>query len=84
MIGIFAKNRAEWCISDMGNALFGYTMVPFYDTLGPESISYVLENSQIETCISGAAGVTTLSQTKDLQKLKNIIALDDITDEATL
>jgi long-chain acyl-CoA synthetase len=76
MIGIFAKNREEWAVTDIANALYGYTMVPLYDTLGPDSISYVLFNSQIESCYCGAAGVTTISKTKDLHKLKNLIVFD--------
>lgn len=50
MIGVFAKNRREWIILDIANMLYGYTMVPFYDTLGnlckyligPESIPFIL------------------------------------------
>lgn len=34
LIGVFGKNRREWMILDIANILYGYTMVPFYDTLG--------------------------------------------------
>lgn len=50
MIGIHAKNREEWIIADMANALYGFSMVPLYDTLGPETIGYVIEHSGIESC----------------------------------
>lgn len=51
MVGIFAKNRKEWMILDISNMLYGFTMIPFYDTLGilfninlgAESIPFVLE-----------------------------------------
>jgi long-subunit acyl-CoA synthetase (AMP-forming) len=33
-IGLYAKNRAEWCLSDLGAALCGVTVVTLYDTLG--------------------------------------------------
>jgi long-chain acyl-CoA synthetase len=42
LIGIFAKNREEWTLCDMACALYGYVLVPLYDTLTPEAISYVL------------------------------------------
>jgi long-chain acyl-CoA synthetase len=34
LIGIYAKNREEWLILDVANMLYGFTMVPLYDTLG--------------------------------------------------
>jgi long-chain acyl-CoA synthetase len=43
MIGVFSKNRPEWIILDWANILYGGTMVPFYATLGPESIPFILE-----------------------------------------
>jgi long-chain acyl-CoA synthetase len=33
-IGIYAKNRTEWLITDLACILFGITSVPLYDTLG--------------------------------------------------
>lgn len=43
LVGVFAKNREEWLMLDYANFLYNNTMVPFYDTLGQESISFVLE-----------------------------------------
>lgn len=42
MMGIFSKNRSEWIIQDIANYLYGFAMVPLYDTLGPENISYCI------------------------------------------
>jgi long-subunit acyl-CoA synthetase (AMP-forming) len=33
-IGIYAKNRMEWLLTDLACTLFGVTSVPLYDTLG--------------------------------------------------
>ncbi len=49
VIGIYSKNRPEWNLVDMACALYGYTSIPLYDTLGPDSISYALENSSISS-----------------------------------
>ncbi|KAL4483574.1 hypothetical protein ABPG72_016855 [Tetrahymena utriculariae] len=81
LIGIYSKNRIEWGIADIANSLYGYTMVPLYDSLGPDSISYVLANSQITTCYCSAASVQTLSKTQDLHHLKNIISFDQISED---
>lgn len=45
MIGIFSKNREEWLLLDIANTLYGNTMIPLYDTLGLESIPYILEHT---------------------------------------
>ncbi|EAS07571.1 AMP-binding enzyme family protein (macronuclear) [Tetrahymena thermophila SB210] len=81
LIGIYSKNRIEWGIADIANSLYGYTMVPLYDSLGPDSISYVLANSEITTCYCSAASVLTLSKTKDLHHLKNIISFDHVSED---
>lgn len=41
LIGVYSKNRVEWNTLDMGCALYGYTLIPLYDTLGSETISYI-------------------------------------------
>lgn len=41
-LGIYAKNREEWIIGDIASSLFNFCVVPFYDTLGAESTTYIL------------------------------------------
>ncbi len=42
-VGLYAKNREEWVISDLGCAMTAITTVTLYDTLGQESIEYILD-----------------------------------------
>lgn len=44
-MAIYAKNREEWVISDMACALTNITVVPLYDTLGKDSIVYILDQT---------------------------------------
>ena len=44
-IALYAKNREEWVITDLGCALTGITTVTLYDTLGKESLEYILEQT---------------------------------------
>lgn len=81
LIGIFAKNRLEWLLTEYGNFLYNYTMVPLYDTLGPESIDFVLKQTEMETIVASAEGVTSLLKCTEPGKLKNIIALDTLSEE---
>lgn len=45
LVGVHAKNREEWMVLDYANMLYGNTMVPLYDTLGPDTIGYVVDHS---------------------------------------
>ena len=36
-MGIYAKNREEWVLTDLANTLNTVTTIAFYDTLGPEA-----------------------------------------------
>lgn len=80
MVGIYAKNREEWLTVDIGcSYLYGMTIIPLYDTLGPESISHCLKNSGVYNMFASAQSVDTLLVTSDLYNMKYIIALDAIT-----
>ncbi len=44
MVGIFSKNREEWAITDVANCLYGFTIIPLYDTLGiKNNISFMIK-----------------------------------------
>ncbi|CAD8073793.1 unnamed protein product [Paramecium sonneborni] len=81
LVGVFSKNRREWMILDWANMLYGYTMVPFYDTLGPESIPFILDQTNIETMFISGEATKSLLQCKEKYKLKNLVLLDSISDQ---
>jgi long-chain acyl-CoA synthetase len=41
-LGIFAKNREEWAVIDLACMRNSVTIVPFFDSLGPEALSFVI------------------------------------------
>jgi long-chain acyl-CoA synthetase len=41
-ISLYAKNRDEWAVTDLGAMLTSITVVTLYDTLGKDSIDYIL------------------------------------------
>lgn len=45
LVGIFSKNRKEWVYSDVGSMLYKYQLVPLYDTLGIDSIEFILDQT---------------------------------------
>lgn len=42
-LSLYAKNREEWVVTDFACILTGVTVVTLYDTLGKDSIEYILE-----------------------------------------
>lgn len=44
-IGIYAKNRVEWVLTEMACNTYSYVSVPLYDTLGLEAINFILVQS---------------------------------------
>ena len=59
-LGVYSKNRMEWNTLDMACALYGITLIPFYDTLGVDTISYILKQTEITSCVCSAASIKTL------------------------
>jgi len=61
--------------------LYNYTLVPLYDTLGPDSIDYVLNQTEMTTIVASDEAVNVLLKCKNPGKLHNIITMDPLTDE---
>ncbi len=41
-LAIYSKNREEWILTDLGCAQAGITTVPIYETMGIESMEYII------------------------------------------
>lgn len=81
MIGIFAKNCEEWTILDISNMIYGHVMIPLYDTLGIENITYCLNHSGITTCFITQASITQLIKTPNIGNLKNVVTIGEVKQE---
>uniref|UniRef100_UPI00398F4131 long-chain-fatty-acid--CoA ligase 1-like isoform X2 n=1 Tax=Pristiophorus japonicus TaxID=55135 RepID=UPI00398F4131 len=46
-IGIFSQNRPEWVIIEQACYSYSMVLVPLYDTLGAEAISYIINKADI-------------------------------------
>ncbi|KAL8272271.1 hypothetical protein Esti_003788 [Eimeria stiedai] len=89
-IGIFAKNREEWVITEHACNAYGFTVVPLYDTLGPHSTRFILEETQMksvvcdDSCLAKLLNALQEDRAEDSGGNKNrlpvkyIVALDDI------
>lgn len=51
-LGIFSKNREEWAVADLACMRSSVTIVPFYDSLGKEALSLVINLTELSSmCI---------------------------------
>jgi len=79
-ISLYAKNREEWVTTDMACILSGLTSVTLYDTLGKESIDYILDQTQIKTVFCSAdkiKNIVDLKKQGKIQTVTHIIYFDD-------
>jgi long-chain acyl-CoA synthetase len=44
-MGVYAKNREEWTLSDMACMRQSGTTIAFYDTLGPAAVEFVIRQT---------------------------------------
>lgn len=80
-VGIYAKNRYEWIVTDWACVLFGITSVPLYDTLGVENLTYVLKQTEITSLFLSGETAKVLLKLKDHGNLKNLILYDPLEPE---
>jgi long-chain acyl-CoA synthetase len=53
-IGILGINSPEWIKSFMATLYIGSICVPLYDTLGPDAVSFILNDAEVRTAfVSG-------------------------------
>ncbi|XP_076003849.1 long-chain-fatty-acid--CoA ligase 1-like isoform X2 [Genypterus blacodes] len=82
-IGVFSQNRPEWTISELACHTYSLVVVPLYDTLGTEAISYVIEKASISTVICDVPEKAQLilqsidSKTRSVKRIAIMEAFDD-------
>jgi long-chain acyl-CoA synthetase len=78
-MGIFAINRYEWLVAELGAGAHSVPNVALYDTLGPETSEYILNHAEVPilvTSVDKVAGVLELSPKCPL--LKVIIVMESL------
>ena len=81
-MGIFAKNREEWAVIDIACIRSSCTIVPFFDSLGPSALTFVLNQTEVETMCIDAGGFDHLLKVKpECAHLKTIVTFDDLPEE---
>ena len=60
-LSVYAKNREEWVVTDLGAMMAGITTVTLYDTLGQESIDYILNQTFMKTVVCSSDKIKNIS-----------------------
>jgi len=79
-IAIISENRYEWIITDIACYISGNIDVPIYTSLSPESIKYILKDSNSVVCfVSNSLQLEKLvSVVSELPELKYIISFSEL------
>jgi long-chain acyl-CoA synthetase len=78
-MGIYAKNRPEWALTDLACSSLNGTTIAFYDTLGPDSINYVISQTELTTitcAVQQLSKIILLKSQGKAQSIKNLISMD--------
>jgi long-chain acyl-CoA synthetase len=76
-IGIFSRNRPEWVIAEQASYAHNMVVVALYDTLGPDSVSYILNHAAIGTVICTQDKIKKiLDVAEQCPQLKRIIQIE--------
>ncbi|TMW67706.1 hypothetical protein Poli38472_011326 [Pythium oligandrum] len=82
MVGIFSKNRVEWCLSSHACDRMTYTLVPLYDTLGVDAVPFIVNHTELTTIIYASELLSVVLECKDAcPTLRYLIQYEDVTDE---
>lgn len=61
VVGIQSKNRKEWLITDIGlSYLHGVALVCLYDTLGVDTVGFILNHSKPVSIFADSISVNNL------------------------
>jgi long-chain acyl-CoA synthetase len=76
-LGIYSKNRPEWIIADLAATANSVTIVPLYDTLGPNAVQFILTQAEPPIVVCSLDKVSTFLQlSSHCPLLKAVICMD--------
>eukprot|EP00536_Pseudo-nitzschia_multiseries_P017474 jgi/Psemu1/70228/estExt_Genemark1.C_15790005 len=85
LLGLYMKNCMEWFIGEQAIFCVAGATVPFYDTLGPESVGFILKQTSTKTVVSTRAELGRLCTVKKSGLCPNfevVVLVNGVTKEA--
>ncbi len=84
-LGVYMKNCVEWTICEHAVYCIGGCTVPCYDTLGPESVMFVLQQTNLSACVCTRAELARLIEAKktgNCPSFQHVILIDGVLPES--
>jgi len=82
-VGLYLANCPEWTIVEHACYAIGAATVPMYDTLGPETVQYILKHTDLATVVCSSAGLAGLAAAKEElgpgSAFKTVVLVDGVT-----
>jgi len=81
-LGIYSQNRVEWMVAAIGCWMMSNSIVPLYDTLGPEACGFIMDQTEMvsilcDTQVRAQAILDKISPTSKTKFLILVNAVDD-------
>ncbi|CDW80980.1 long-chain-fatty-acid--ligase 5 [Stylonychia lemnae] len=86
-MGIFSRNREEWALVNLACMKISITVVPFFDSLGQDSLAFVINQTELTTMCIEEKNFEILLKLKcegRIQSLQSIVMFDKPTSEQIL
>ncbi|XP_070575903.1 long-chain-fatty-acid--CoA ligase 6-like [Ptychodera flava] len=82
-VGIYSQNRAEWVITDHGCCTYSMVTVPLYDTLGPDAVTFIINQvgMKVVVCDVQAKVELLLDKADRTPTLQQIVVMETVSDE---
>ena len=80
LIAVWSANTAAYVQFDAACALYGFTSVPIYETLGAEAIDFMFEQTGLDTIfltINHIKGMKELFESGKANTVKHLVIMDD-------
>ncbi|KAJ1964440.1 medium-chain fatty acid-CoA ligase faa2 [Dipsacomyces acuminosporus] len=82
-LGIYSINRPEWLLSEFGGFRSRRYSVALYDTLGAQSVEYIMNHADVRVIACSIDKIPKLLKLKDsIPNLKAILSMDSFDDHA--
>ena len=53
IIGMYGKNSIDWVLTEQSCNAYNFSICPVYDTLGADSVEFILQQTAMKTCVCG-------------------------------
>ncbi|THH20373.1 hypothetical protein EW146_g977 [Bondarzewia mesenterica] len=81
-VGIWSQNRPEWQLVELALNAYGKVGVSLYDTLGKDSVEYIINHAHLTVIFVTANHIPSLLKlVPRTPQLKMIVSLDDLSPE---